>query len=175
MVACSTKATLRSLSKDWLLKALREAGNALLSELYGLDEEDLRWRPAEGEWSLKEIAAHLRDAEELALAQINAFFSGSSSSLPAWDVDLLPEERDYQGEEIVGLLASFSSMRRETAYLLWGLTEADWQRAAEHPYRGRVTLQDVARDLAQHDLEHLWQVRRLKERLREAVSACGED
>jgi hypothetical protein len=157
--------------KDRLLKALREAGNSLLSELYGLDEDELRWRPGEGEWSLKEIAAHLRDAEELALAQINAFFSGSSLPLPAWDVDLLPEERDYQGEEIVGLLASFGSMRRETTYLLWGLTEADWQRAAEHPYRGRVTLRDVARELAQHDLEHLWQVRRLKERLREAVSA----
>lgn len=164
-----------SLPKGWLLKALSEAGNLLLSELCGLDEEELRWRAAEGEWSLKEIAAHLRDAEELALAQLNAFVSGSSSPLPAWDVDLFPQERDYQSEEIAGLLASFGRLRRETTYLLWGLTEADWGRAAEHPYRGSVTLQEVARELAQHDLEHLWQVRRLKERLREAVSAREED
>jgi len=159
----------------WVVKALREAGNCLLSELYGLDEEELRWRAAEGEWSLKEIAAHVRDAEELALAQINAFVSGSSSLLPAWDVDLLPQERDYQSEEIAGLLASFRSMRRETTYLLWGLTEANWGRAAEHPYRGLVTLEEVARELAQHDLEHLWQVRRLKEKLRQAVSAREDD
>ena len=33
-----------SLSKGWVLKALREAGNCLLSELYGLDEEELRCR-----------------------------------------------------------------------------------------------------------------------------------
>lgn len=160
-----------SLSKEWLLKALREAGNSLLSELYGLDEEELRWRPAEGEWSLKEIAAHLRDAEELALAQINAFVSGFPSSLPTWDVDLLPQERDYQSEEIDGLLASFRGMRRETTYLLWGLTEAEWGRAVEHPYRGSVTLEEVARELAQHDLEHLWQARQLKERLWDAASA----
>ncbi len=41
--------------QSWVLKALREAGNSLLSELYGLDEDELRWRPGEGEWSLKEI------------------------------------------------------------------------------------------------------------------------
>jgi hypothetical protein len=160
-----------SQSKDWVLKALREAGSSLLSELYSQDEEALRWRPAEGEWSLKEIAAHLRDAEELALAQINAFVSASSSPLPAWDVDVLPQERDYQSEEMTLLLASYRGMRRETTYLLWGLTDADWQGSAEHPYRGPVTLGEIARELAQHDLEHLWQVRRLKERLRESVSA----
>ena len=159
----------------WVLKALREAGSSLISELYGIDEESLVWRPAEGEWSLKEIAAHLRDAEELALAQIDAFVAGSSSALPAWDVDLLPQERDYQSGEIARVLASFRGMRRETTYLLWALTEADWQRSAEHPYRGPVTLGELARELAQHDLEHLWQVRQLKERLQEAVSAREEE
>jgi hypothetical protein len=159
----------------WVLKALREAGGQLLSELSGLDEEELRWRPADGEWSLKEIAAHLRDAEELALAQINAFVSATRAALPAWDVDLLPQERDYQDEELADLLAAFRGARRETTYLLWELTEADWQRAAEHPYRGRVTLGEIGRELAQHDLEHLWQVRQIKDRLREAVAAREEE
>jgi hypothetical protein len=159
----------------WVLKALSEAGGSLLSELNGLGEENLRWRAGEGEWSLKEIAAHLRDAEELALAQIDALVSGSSSLLPVWDVDVLPQERDYQSEEIDGLLVGFRNMRRETAYLLWGLTEADWGRVAEHPYRGLVTLEEVARELAQHDLEHLWQVRQIKERLRQAISAREDD
>ena len=168
--------------QGWVLKALREAGSSLLSELYDVDEESLVWRPAEGEWSLKEIAAHLRDAEELALAQFNAFVAGSFSALPtgqaglpAWDVDLLPQERDYQSGEIARVLASFRGLRRETTYLLWALTEADWQRSAEHPYRGPVTLGELARELAQHDLEHLWQVRQLKERLWEAVSAREEE
>ena len=161
--------------QGWVLKALREAGNLLLSEMYGLDDDELRWRPAEGEWSLKETASHLRDAEELALAQFNAFISGSASALPAWDVDLLPQERDYQDEEIARVLASFRGARRETMHLLWGVSEGDWQRSAEHPYRGPVTLGELARELAQHDLEHLWQVRQVKEGLREAVSAGEED
>ena len=167
--------------QSWTLKALREAGGSLLSELHGLDERDLRWRPAEGEWSLKEIAAHVRDAEELALAQVNAFVSartgarpGGPARIPAWDVDLLPEERDYQREDISALLAAFREARREVTSLLWTLTDADWERSAEHPFRGAVTLGEIAKELAQHDLEHLWQVRRLKERLRDAAGAEEE-
>src|SRR3990172_6810179 len=121
----------------WVLKALREAGGSLLSELASFDEDILRWRPGEDEWSLKEIAAHLRDAEELAIAQLNAFAAGGSSPLP--------------------------------------LLDADGGSSAQPPYRGEVTLGEIARELAQHDLELLWQVRRLKERLRESVAAREDD
>ena len=157
-----------SQSKDWVLKALREAGSSLVSEFYALGEEELRWRPGGGEWSLKEIAAHLLDAEELALAQLRAIAEGAAGPLPAWDVDVLPSERDYQGQDLEEALAALRSLRRETTFLLWELTDADWERGAEHRYRGRVTLGELAGDLARHDLEHLWQVRRLKVSLTES-------
>ena len=68
--------------QGWTLKALREAGNSLMSELYGLDERTLRQRPADGEWSLKEIAAHMRDAEDLALKQMTAISSAFAGPCP---------------------------------------------------------------------------------------------
>jgi len=159
----------------WVLKALREAGSALVSELYGLNDQEMSSCPVADEWSLKEIAAHLRDAEELALAQLTAIAEAKRGPLPAWDVDLLPLERDYQAGDPDEARSQYSRLRRETTYLLWGLTDADWQRAAQHPYRGRVTLGQLARELAQHDLEHLWQVRRIKAELLEAVSPGEED
>jgi hypothetical protein len=55
-----------------------------MSELYGLDEHTLRQRPAEGDWSLKEIAAHMRDAEDLALKQMTAIVERRRATLPAW-------------------------------------------------------------------------------------------
>ena len=155
--------------QDWLLKALRETGNSLLAELHGIREDQLSWRSSDDEWSLKEIAAHLRDAEELALAQITAIAEGAPDLLPTWDIDVLPLERDYQAADSPALLAEFRRLRRETTYLLWALAEADWQRAGEHPYRGSLSLGQIARELAQHDLEHLWQVRQLKEQLAEAA------
>ena len=145
-----------------MLKALRECGNTLVSELSLLDEDTLARTPAEGEWCLKEIAAHVRDAEDLALRQMNAIIEGRRGALPAWDIDLLPAERDYRSSDASDLLLEFRRLRRETTDLLWGLTGADWHSSGEHPYRGEVTLETLARELAQHDLEHLAEIRRLK-------------
>ncbi len=144
------------------MKALREAGNSIVSELSGLDEKSLNKRPAEGELCLKEIAAHLRDAEELAALQITALIESKQKPVPVWDVDVLPMERDYRSYSLRKLLSEFRDLRRETTYMLWGLDESDWKRPGKHPYKGSVTLEEIARGLAQHDLEHLWEVRRIK-------------
>ena len=161
--------------QGWTLKALREAGNSLMSELFGLDERTLRQRPADGDWSLKEIAAHMRDAEDLALKQMTAIIERRRGALPAWDVDLLPNERDYRAQDLDDLLTALRGLRRETTQLLWSITDSDWSAPANHPFRGPITLGEIARELAQHDLEHLWQVRRLKHDLGAVASAREDD
>jgi hypothetical protein len=148
----------------WVLKALREAGNSLVAELYGIDEELLCER-LDGDLSLKEIAAHIRDAEELALEQLTAIAEGKRGAMPARCIDLLPMERNYRSEDVAGFIAEFRGLRQQTASFLWTAGELLWEVAGRHPYRGAVTLGQIARELAQHDLEHLWQVRQLKHNL----------
>lgn len=149
-------------TSGWVLKALRECSHIVVRELSGLDEDDLRRSPGEGEWCLKEIAAHLRDAEQLALLQMRAIAEGRRGALPAWDIDLLPAERDYRSADLGDLLSEMRELRQEVTYLLWGLDEPDWQASAEHPYRGQVSIETLARELARHDLEHLAEVRRVR-------------
>jgi hypothetical protein len=149
-------------TSGWVLKALRECANTVVRELAALNEDELLHSPGEGDWCLKEIAAHLRDAEELTLRQISSIIEGQRRRLPAWDIDLLPAERDYRSADLGDLLADFRERRQETTYLLWGLDDSDWTAIGEHPYRGEVSVELLARELAQHDLEHLAEVRRLK-------------
>jgi hypothetical protein len=151
--------------QGWVLKALREAGSTLISEFYGVNEDALCRRPSDDDLSLKEVACHLRDAEELASRQVSSLIEHPHRPLPAWDVDVLPLERDYRSADMNEALAEFRELRRETTYALWGLTESEWRRSLKHPYRGDVTIETIARELAQHDLEHLWQVRRLKDEM----------
>ena len=148
-------------SLGWVLKALRETSGQISREFYGMDETDLTKRPTEDDLSLKEIAAHLRDAEELAVKQFNAF-TERSRRLPAWDVDVLPLERDYRSCDLEQVLSELRMLRRESTHLLWSVSSDDWGHEVDHPYRGPVTLELIARELAQHDLEHLWEMRRLK-------------
>ena len=147
----------------WVLKALREAGDELIDQFYGAGEDELCGRPQDDEWSLKEIAGHLRDNEELALEQIRLMAGEEEPELPARDVDALPLERDYRSADVQELLRAFAGFRRQTCRLLSSLAPEDWGRCGRHPYRGEVTIAQIARELAEHDLGHLWQARRLRE------------
>lgn len=154
---------------SWLLKALREAAHELESQLWGLDEEELRWRPSDDGWSLKEIAAHLRDCEEHFVNTLERIFTQEEPRIAAFDADALVLERDYRSADLYELLEQFGYLRQRSARLLW--SEDGWERGGEHPYRGAVTVTQLVREQSEHDLEHLWQARRLRESLSERVPA----
>jgi hypothetical protein len=149
----------------WVLKALREAARELESQIWGLDDRDLRWRPADDAMCLKEIAAHLRDCEEHFGDCVERISSSATPRLRRFDGDALVLERDYRSTDIEDTLDSFESLRHRSVSLLWSLEPEDWQRTGEHPYKGTVSIQQLAREQNEHDLEHLWEARRIREEL----------
>ena len=153
-------------TRRWLLKAVREAAGELFQQFSGLDEAALRWRPAEREWCMKEIAAHVRDAELMYQRQIEAIARRRGGRLPYEAVDVLPSEEPYYDMPLREFTWEFEAAREETVWLLYTLDEEDWSRTAEHPYRGVVSLYDIARELHEHDLDHLFQARRLRAQVR---------
>ena len=155
----------------WLLKALREAAHELESQLWGLDEDDLRWRPSDDAWSLKEIAAHLRDCEEHFAESLEAIASRDCPRLRAFDADALVLERDYRQIDLYEALERFEQLRHRAVSRLWSLAPEDWERTGQHPYRGAVSILQLTREQNEHDLEHLWQARRLREALTERSPA----
>lgn len=155
----------------WLLKALRETAHELESQLWGLDEEDLRWRPADDAWCLKEIAAHLRDCEEHLVETLELIAFRDEPRLPVFDADALVIERDYRECDLYDALLGFEHLRGRTVSLLWSLDDEGWKRTGVHPYRGPVSIAQLAREQNEHDLEHLWQARRLRESLEQRAPA----
>ena len=151
--------------RRWLLKAVRESSGELFNQFSGISEERLRWRPAVDEWCLKEVAAHLRDAEALYQRQIELIAREREPRLPHEAIDILPSEHDYRDVPLTRLLNEYESAREETVWILRMLGEEDWQRTGLHPYRGRISIYDIVHELHQHDLEHLYQARRLRQAL----------
>jgi len=151
----------------FLLKALSEAAGELQRSFHGLRRVELL-RRGEGFddcWCLLSIAVHLREVEEEAGEQFELMLSRREPDLGHVDLDRVPLESEYIGEDEDDALSDFRQLRRETSYLLWDLSSKAWERGGFHPYRGRITVLEFARDLYQHDLEHLWQVRRMYDRL----------
>lgn len=152
---------------SFLLKALSEAAGEVRRAFMGLDREALL-RTGEGfddAWCLLAIAVHLRDIEREMLGQFEAMLAFRDPAIPHVDMDTPPLQEGYVGEDEEEVLAEFHHLRQETSYLLWDISRREWERGGIHPYRGRITVLDLARDLYRHDLEHLWQVRRMADGL----------
>lgn len=153
-------------SKRWILKAVREVAGELMQLYHRLDDASLRWRPAPDEWCMKEIAAHMRDSEQLFLRQIEAIAQGDPGPLPHEPVDVYPAERTYRDEPVEHFLWEFESAREESVWTLYALDQDDWEKTGEHPYRGMISIYDIAREMHEHDLQYLLMARRLREQLR---------
>ncbi len=147
----------------FLLKAMSEAGGELRDILAG-QPLGLLYEPGEPpdeDWCLMGIAYHLRDVEERVMDQLRPMILQTNPEIPHVDMDDIPFREDYEGADDEDLMDAFYYFRRRTAYLLWDLSERDWERKGIHPYRGPMSVMDIARELYQHDLEHLWQARRI--------------
>ena len=148
---------------SFLLKALGESSGDLRRSIDGLSRIELL-RTGEGfdeDWCLLAIAVHLRDTEEGILEQVEAILSGREPEIRHVDLDDIPLPDVYRDADEDRVLDEFQFYRRHTTYTLWDLPERHWERAGLHPYRGKLTIMEIAREAYQHDLEHLWQARRM--------------
>ncbi|MBI2886809.1 MAG: DinB family protein [Chloroflexi bacterium] len=145
------------------------------SKVYGLvaqlTEAQLAWRPAENEWSIKEVLCHLRDAAEVYGLRLRRIAMEENPFLPAFDQDAYARDRDYQAEIAPAALMTYAQHRQATCDLLRALPQEGWSRAGVHEEAGQMTLREMAERVVNHELEHLEQLRRLRAK---ATAAVGE-
>jgi len=124
--------------------AFREAMR-LEGEFYNLRPRQLSWRPDNG-WSLLEIAGHLRDNEELTLGYLRAIISSRRPLLEVVDLEGFVEEGRYRRLDLHEALYTFSELRQRLVYLLHELSEHQWRRGGQHPYRDTVSVGQIVRE-----------------------------
>jgi hypothetical protein len=147
--------------KSWLLKALRETAHAMESLLWNLDDDALDRRPSEEEWSCIELVSHMTEMERRYIERLERIVRLDQPAIAAFDGDSIDAEMPIDSTTAFELMDEFGVLRRQSVYLLWSLDEGDWERAGVHPYLGPLTIMQVAREMNEHDLAHLWQLRRL--------------
>ena len=147
------------------LTAILRASPASLDGLTAdLPEHVWPQRPQPNEWSLTEIACHLRDVErEINLPQLRLLISDDDPLIPGINTDAWVAERDYHSQDGPQALKDFTSARIETLALLHELTDADWQRSARHAVLDSIDIKELVSSIAHHDrlkVRRTFQVRR---------------
>jgi hypothetical protein len=143
----------------------RETPHTLAKLIDGVRDEVLSRRPAPGKWSVRAILAHMAEDELTSSWRYRQMIERSGAQLPAFDQDEWARLGDYESWSVETSLEMFRLIREANLLMFSRLTAEEWQCYGIHVERGRMTVEDLARHMAAHDMNHIYQVRRLVERV----------
>jgi hypothetical protein len=142
-----------------LIESLQRFPSVLRAQVDGLADEDARWKPADGAWSILEILMHLADEEvEDFRTRVKMTLGDPDQPWPGIDPEGWAIERRYNEGELSEALHRFITERQKSVAWLTGLEDPDWSRAYRHPRLGPIRAGDVFVSWAAHDALHLRQI-----------------
>jgi hypothetical protein len=123
--------------------------------LAGLDEAQLS-RPADdGGWSMRQVVAHLRDAEGVLRFRVQLMIERDNPTLESLAVFAWAASEENRPATTADIFQTYQASRRESLALLHGLPPHGWQRLGQHKEFGQVTIQQQASYFSAHEQTHL--------------------
>jgi hypothetical protein len=154
--AAHTHAALTPMEVAAVLHSTLAATAALLG---ALPESAGRWKPAPGEWSIKEVLGHLIETERRSFTgRIRVILASPDPQLAGWDQEAVGRERNDSDRDLRALLAEFAALRTGSIAFAGGLQPDDLRRRGHHPQIGSVSVEDLLHEWAYHDCDHLRQM-----------------
>lgn len=123
-----------------------------------LDAAAAQQPAAANAWNPREITGHLVDAERAHRRFIEAVASGNPpAKLENFDLDAWNAARVAKraNQTLAELLAAYDEERAATVAVLQSLPDDAWEKSADHPALGHVTVEYVARIIGLHERSHL--------------------
>ena len=131
----------------------------ILTGVYG-EEEDFA---LPGKWSVRQIIAHLADAEMVGAHRFRQIIAEDNPTIIAYDQDAWARNLDYTRRKPKQSLESFRRMRAENHELLKELPPETYERAGNHSENGRMTLRQLVEGYVGHTESHARQLQGMRE------------
>lgn len=109
-----------------------------------------------GEWSVRDIVAHLRDNEARYFPKMHLISVAEHPDLRR--VQNIGATEYDPDDTVFTVMSQYRRLRQSTLSLLRELPRDGWRRAGVDVDSSRVTIRDLARELMAHDREHLAQI-----------------
>ncbi|KEP27204.1 DinB family protein [Bacillus zhangzhouensis] len=147
------------LTKTEIITSLQTSIRELEELMQTCDEHTLDQSIGEGKWSIKQIAGHLFDTEEVWSERIEQAISSDHTPFQSYDPEIYVKKRAYElynAQEINSMINRLKERRSKTLQLL----EKDiWDQSGLHPEEGVMTVQILAETIALHENHHLAQIK----------------
>jgi DinB superfamily len=137
-----------------LLERFRHGPEVLATILTGVSGAEEDFVIAPGKWSIRQIAAHLADAELVGAHRMRQVIAEDNPTLIAYDQDAWTKHLDYARRGTQQSLDTFRRIRAENYELLKELPPAAWERTGNHTENGPMTLRRLLAGYADHAESH---------------------
>ena len=146
-----------------LLERYRRGAELVAVVLTGVFGEEEDFITAPGKWSIRQIVAHLADADLVGAHRFRQLVAEDNPTLVAFDQEKWTHNLDYARRKPKASLESFRRIRAENYDLLKELPAAAFDRPGNHSERGRVTLGELLEGYAGHAESHARQMQEIRE------------
>jgi|SRR6185369_2520952 len=147
---------------DDLVNQLAATPNRL-RQLIDETSEGLRYRPADGRFSILENVCHLRDIEiEGYTNRIKRILEEDAPELLDIDGGRLAIEREYNNQELIPALNTFVEAREENVARLRNVEIREFEKTGNLQGVGQVTLERLLEMMLEHDEGHLTELQMLQ-------------
>tara|TARA_R110002126_G_scaffold75179_1_gene187348 strand:+ start:4804 stop:5316 length:513 start_codon:yes stop_codon:yes gene_type:complete len=147
------------MNPELLIARLSAFVPGLVALLDGMSDQDARWRPSQGGWSIIEILNHLIDEEvEDFRARLELVISDPERPWPVIEPEAAAEERGYNERDLKASIQRLTLERTKTINWLKSLISPPWSAKHQHPTLGPISAGDLLVSLCAHDALHLRQL-----------------
>jgi uncharacterized damage-inducible protein DinB len=112
-------------------------------------------RYAQGKWSVREVVAHVIDAERMFTMRVLAFARGDRARFPSFDQDEYAAECRADCRSLGSLAEELRAVRRSTVLLLGSFEDDVWDRRGVASGK-EFTVRSLAWIIAGHSAHHRW-------------------
>jgi uncharacterized damage-inducible protein DinB len=154
---------------EQLLTMLAATPLSLATLTEGLPPAQLVASPGAGEWSARDVLAHLRACADMWGKYIVQILNKDQPEIKAVNPTTWIKKTDYLEQQFQPSLQAFTTQRAELLAVLKPLPHDAWSRMAVVRGAGKPrerTVYTYAQWLANHELSHLKQIKRLVKAMR---------
>lgn len=142
-----------------LLERYRRGAELVAVAMTGAAGSELDFSPAPDQWSIRQIIAHLSDAELVGAMRFRKVIAEDNPALEAFDQEAWARNLDYSRRKPSQTLETFRRIRAENYELLKSVPEQAFERKGNHSERGPLSLLQLLHGYAEHAEAHATQLR----------------
>lgn len=136
-----------------VLEVMRQQHRLTLELLRSISEEQALFRPAPGEWTIKEVVGHMSDVERVFAYRALRFSRNDSQELLGFEQDDYVRESNFNDRPFSDLIDEFEALRRANMYLFQNLTPEMLLRRGIAS-KASVTVRALVYMTAGHEIHH---------------------